>query len=184
MNRRRGFWIVLWAVLVLVVGYLAFGRAHFATAYGPWHGGGHMGAWDVGAHCPGCGWDGMRAHDGRGLFRPHGGTFHGMDPFMAPAWPPDLSEEQAAQILKLQDEKLERDRTLLRQEREARLRLDRLFAAEKRDWDAIRAEARKLSDLQRQQMDAGLEIQQKIDGLLTDAQRRQMNRSQRDCRRQ
>jgi hypothetical protein len=36
MNRKHGFWIALWVVLVVVTGWLAFG--HGGMGYGPWHG--------------------------------------------------------------------------------------------------------------------------------------------------
>ena len=62
----------------------------------------------------------------------------------------------------------------MQQRQEAQARLNRLYAGEKRDWDAIRTAARTVFDLQRQQMEAAIDTRQKIDGLLTDSQRRQM----------
>jgi hypothetical protein len=83
-----------------------------------------------------------------------------------------LNEEQTRQLGKLQGEWHDRNLGIMRQTWEARARLESLYAAEKRDWDAIRAASRELSDLQRQQTDSAIEFQQKIDALLNDAQRK------------
>lgn len=126
------------------------------------------------------------------MTRPYGGGFHGMGPSMmmhglyakAPGRLPDLTTEQAEKIEKLQNDMLERNLGIMRQTWEARTRLDNLYSAERRDWDAIRAVSRNLSDLQRQQTDSAIEFQQKIDGLLTDAQRRQIAYARGNCSRQ
>jgi Spy/CpxP family protein refolding chaperone len=105
--------------------------------------------------------------------------------FGMPAWGysmmpwslPDLTPEQAGTIARLQAETLDRNRAVMQQVWETRARLNTLYAAEKRDWNAIRSTSQKLFDLQRQQFDAAIELQQKIDGLLTDTQRQEMTRT-------
>ena len=183
MNRKRGFWIALWVVLVVVTGWLAFGYG--GMGYGPWHGG-RMGAWDegyradhgqgrygmgpgmTGGGVPGQGWGMGRYH---GMMGQYGaGMGFGMTP-------PDLTSEQAQKIDQLQQEALARTRGLAQQLWAAHDTLNRLHMNEKRDWDAIRAASQKLFELQRQQLEAAIDLQQKIDGVLTDSQRRDMARS-------
>jgi Spy/CpxP family protein refolding chaperone len=191
MNRKRGFWIALWVVLVVVTGWLAFGYG--GMGYGPRHDWGRMGAWDDGYRTDRTrGWYGMGPGMMGGAVSGHGGgmgRFHGMMgqygvgmPGMGAGMgfgmvPPDLTAEQARKIGQLQQEALARDRSLAQQLWAAQDTLNRLHMSEKRDWDAIRAASQKLFDLQRQQLDAAIDKQQKIDGLLTDSQRRDMARS-------
>jgi len=69
MNRKSEFWIALWVVLVIVLGYFAFGFGLGGmgygpgnTGYGPWHGWGRIGGWDDGERYRGEGvqaWYGM-----------------------------------------------------------------------------------------------------------------------------
>lgn len=191
MNRKRGFWIALWVILVVVTGLLAFGYG--GMGYGPWHGWGRMGAWDdgyradgvqrwygmgpgmMGGAVPGHGWD---------MVRPHGmmGQYGAGVPWMGSGMgfgmaPPDLTSEQGQKISQLQQEALARNRSLAQQLWAAQDTLNGLHRSEKRDWDAIRAASQKVFDLQRQQLDTAIDMQQKIDGLLTDSQRRDMARS-------
>ena len=192
MNQKRGFWIALWVVLVVVTGWLAFG--HGGMGYGPVHGWGRMGAWDgsyradgggrwygmgpgmMGDAVPGQGW-GMGRH--RGMMGQYGAGMPGMGAGMMGFGmaPLDLTSEQAQKISQLQQEALARHRGLAQQLWAAHDTLNRLHMTEKRDWDAIRAASQKLFDLQRQQLDSALDLQQKIDGMLTDSQRRDMARS-------
>jgi len=90
---------------------------------------------------------------------------------MMPGWLPDLTSDQAQKIGQLQSDSVESNRGLMQQGWEAQARLNNLYTADKRDWNAIRAAARALFDLQRQQLDAAIDVQQKTDGLLTDTQR-------------
>jgi Spy/CpxP family protein refolding chaperone len=90
---------------------------------------------------------------------------------------PDLTSEQIEKIGKLQAGLAERNRGVTLQRLEAQARLDRLYAAEKRDWNAIRAASLALFDLQRRQLDTAIDLQQEIDGLLTESQRREMART-------
>ena len=191
MNRKRGFWIALWVVLIVVTGWLAFG--HGGMGYGPWHGVGRMGAWDgghradrgqggygmgpgmMGGAAPGQGWGMGRIH---GMIGPYGAGMPGMGAGMGLGMTPaDLTSEQAQKIDQLQQEARARTRSLAQQLWAAHDTLNGLHMTEKRDWDAIRAASHKLSDLQRQQLDAAIDLQQKIDGVLTDSQRRDMARS-------
>ncbi|MCL5969482.1 MAG: periplasmic heavy metal sensor [Betaproteobacteria bacterium] len=184
MDRKRGFWIALWVILVVVTGWLAFGYG--GMGYGPGHGWGRMGAWGdgyradggqrrygmgpgmMGGAVPGQGW-GMGRH--HGMMGQYGaGMGFGMTPT-------DLTSDQAQKIDQLQQEALTRNRDLAQQLWAAQDTLNRLHMNEKRDWGAIRAASQKLFDLQRQQLDAAIDLQQKIDGVLTDRQRRDMARS-------
>lgn len=191
MNRKRGFWIALWVILVVVTGLLAFGYG--GMGYGPWHGG-RMGAWDdgyradrgqgrygmgpgmMGGAAPGQGWGMGRYH---GMMGQYGAEMPGMGAGMMGFGTalPDLTSDQAQKIDQLQQEALARNRGLAQQLWAAQDTLNRLHMNEKRDWDAIRAASQKLFDLQRQQLDAAIDLKQKIDGELTDSQRRDMARS-------
>jgi Spy/CpxP family protein refolding chaperone len=62
---------------------------------------------------------------------------------------------------------------------ETQARLGNLYASDKRDWNAIRSTALQLFELQRLQHESAIELQQKIDGLLTDAQRQELAQPQR-----
>ena len=191
MNRKRGFWIAVWVLLVVVTGWLAFGYG--GMGYGPWHGWGRMGAWDggyradggqgwygmgpgmMGGAAPGHGWGTGRPH---GMMGPYGAEMPGMGAGMGFGRPPsDLTSEQVQKIDQLQQEALARHRGMAQQLWAAQDSLTRLHMNEKRDWDAIRAASQKLFYLQRQQLDVAIDMQQKIDGVLTDSQRRDMARS-------
>lgn len=175
MNLKRGLWIALWLALVVVTGWLAWAHGPVGMGHGPWHGWGRMGAGEMDRDDRGGGthaWHGM-GHGMRGFgMRGHGGDYAMMLWLL-----PDLTPEQATKIEPLQAELTWRNLGLMQQRREAQARLNQLYASEKRDWDAIRAAARTVFDLQRQQMEAALDMQQEIDGLLTDSQRRQVARA-------
>lgn len=184
MNRNRGFKIALWLVLLVATGWLAWAYGPMGMGYGPWHGWGRAGAWDADRDGRGRApaWYGM----GPGMMRDHDGLMMGRgfgmggDAAMMPWRLPDLTAQQADRIGRLQDELARRDFELLRQRWEAQARLNRLYAAERRDWNAIRAVSRSVADLQRRQMETAIDTQQKIDGLLTDSQRREMARTWRN----
>lgn len=169
MNRKRGFWIALWLVLVVVTGWLA---CPMGTGHGPWHGWSRMGAGEMDRGARG---DGPHAWDGRGPGMMGFGMWgHGMDYARMLRLLTDLTPEQAEKVDTLQAELTRRNLGLMQQRWEAQGRLNVLYASEKRDWNAIRVAARTVFDLQRQQMEAAIDTRQKIDGLLTDSQRRQM----------
>jgi Spy/CpxP family protein refolding chaperone len=172
MNLKRGFWIALWLALVVVTGWLAWAHSPMGTGYGPWHGWNRMDAWEMDRGERGDGphaWYGMGpGMMGFGMWG-HGGDYATMLRLL-----PDLTPEQAEKIDPLQAELTRRNLDLMQQRREAQARLNQLYVGEERDWEVIRAAARTVFDLQRQQMEAAIDTQQKIDGLLTDSQRRQM----------
>lgn len=184
MNRRTGLWIAVWVVLVVVTGMLAFG--HGRPGYGPWHGWGRMGEWSGYASRgygmgPGTMWGAGSGYGGYmggpyGMAGPYGGMMEGAYAMM-PWSLPDLTAAQAQKINQLQSETAARNRSLMQQGWGIQSRLTALYAADPRDWDAIRTATRSLLDLQRQQMDAAVDLQQKIDDVLTRSQRQEMARS-------
>lgn len=186
MNRKNGFWIALWATLIVVTGFLAFGAGSGGMGYGPWQGWGRMGGWDnsqrsdgtFGGYAMGLGMTGGAASGqdwgmgaGMGFGMPGGGSA------MMPWQLPNLTPEQEQKISQLWRDSEERNLSLMQQRWEAQARLSGLYATEKRDWSAIRTASRSALDLQRQQLDAAIDLQQKIDGLLTDSQRQDMARA-------
>lgn len=195
MTRKTGFWIVVWVLLLILTGFLAFGRGWGPMAYGPAYGWGRMGGWDDGYRSDAApGWYGMGpgmmggwgADRAYGMMAPHGPGVPGMGAGMGPAggayamlpWlVTDLTPEQVQKIAALLN--APEDRKLLQQRWEAQAGLARLYAAEQRDWNAIRAAAMTVSNLQRQQLEAAIDLQQKMDALLTDQQRQAMARAQR-----
>ncbi|OZA29410.1 MAG: hypothetical protein B7X93_05965 [Hydrogenophilales bacterium 17-61-9] len=201
MNRKNGFWIALWATLIVVTGFLAFGAGSGGMGYGPWQGWGRMGGWDnshrldgsFGGYATGRGMTGGTAHgQGWGMDMPYammgqdgmGGMGAGMGfgmpggGFAMMPWQlPRLTPEQEQKISPLWRDSAERNFSLMQQRREAQARLSGLYATGKRDWNAIRAASQQVFELQRRQHDAAIDLQQKIDGLLTDSQRQDLARA-------
>lgn len=202
MNRKSGFWVALWAVLIVVTGFLAFGSGSGSKGYGPWHGWGRMGGWDddfraggaysgygmgpgmMGGIEAGGGWSmpyGMTGRSGAGMYGMGPGLMNGNTMgsgyALAPVKPPDLTSEQTQKLGALQREAEERNSRLARQLWSAQDKLNLLQMSEKRDWNAIRAATQTLMDAHRQQLDASIDLQQKIDGLLTESQRQEMART-------
>lgn len=186
MNWKRLFWVALWAALVVVTGYLAFGSGPGSPGVGPWQGWGRMAGWNDDPRVDGTfGGYGM----GPGMMRGAGWVM-GQMPFVVmgngisaggyvPLSPqlPDLTPEQAKKICQIQREAEARNNRLMQQLWAAQDRLNLLRMSEGRDWKAIRAASHALFDLQRQQLDATIDLQQQVDGLLTDSQRQDMARS-------
>lgn len=203
MNRKVGFWIAVWLVLVIVTGLLAFGHGWSRMGYGSAYGWGRMGGWDdsyrdraapgwygmgpgmMGGAGAGYGWGPGRAHGMMGLYGPYdAGLGAGMGVAggayaMLPWLLTDLTPEQVQQIGALLSAPEGGSRDLLQQRWTAQASLARLYAADQRDWAAIRAASAAVADLQRRQMEAAIELQQRIDALLTDSQRRALARAQR-----
>jgi len=199
MDRNKVFWVALWLVLVLITGYFAFSHSPWRMGYGSWHGWG--GGWSDesaypayrsrGWHGMAPGWRGGWQGDGGwdagrnyGMMGPYGSAMPGMgfgmpSYSMVPGALPELTPAQSRQLEQLQAEQFERSRALMQQMWQAQARLNELYAADRRDWNAIRGATQKLFELQRQQHDSAIELQQKIDGLLTEAQRQALARSQR-----
>lgn len=185
MRHNSTFWIALWAVLVVVTGYLAFGTGPGWMGHGPWHDWGRMGGWNDDSRVQGAyGGYGM----GPGMMGQMGAGMHGMGAGMGagmmggayvpvPGQIPGLTSEQAQKLSQLQQAAQARNGSLAQQLWAAQDKLNLLLMNEKRDWSAIRAASQKVLDLQRQQHEAAIDLQQKVDGLLTDSQRQDMARS-------
>lgn len=90
-----------------------------------------------------------------------------------------LTPEQVQKIGSLLNDPEGRNQALMQQRWEAQVGLTRLYATEKRDWSAIRSASLTVFNLQRQQLDATFDLQQKIDALLADSQWREVARAQR-----
>lgn len=96
------------------------------------------------------------------------------------AWAlPDLTPEQARQLGELQNDPSGKLNALAQQTWAAQATLARLQSADNRDWNAIRAAALALNELQRQRIEAGIELQQKMDALLSESQRKKLARARR-----
>lgn len=171
MNRKRGFWIAVWLVLLIITGFLAFGFGSRGALDGPWGwmGGGNDAPRRDGAPLWYSSWSGS------GMMVNHGAMM-GDGYALMPQRLSDLTPEQAEKIGALRRDATARGRALEQARRTAQSRLDDLYAADTRDWDAIRSTSRSLADLQRQQMDVAIDMQQKVDGLLTASQRQELTR--------
>lgn len=201
MDRKRAFWVALWVALIVVTGILAFGTGSGSMGYGPWHDWGRIGGWSDDSRVQGpYGGYGMGPGmmggfgTGRGMGMPFGMTgqygagMYGVGPSMGtgmigggyptvPGQIPGLTPEQEQKLSRQQEEAMERSSSLAQQLWAAQDKLNLLLMNEKRDWNAIRAASQHLFDIQRQQLDANLDLQQKTDSLLTDNQRQDMARS-------
>lgn len=123
---------------------------------------------------------GMMSQYGAGMYGMGAGMGTGMIGSGYPSVPgqiPNLTPEQEQKLSRLQQESMERNSSLAQQLWAAQDKLNLLQMNEKRDWNAIRAASQHLFDIQRQQLGANLDLQQKIDGLLTDRQRKDMARA-------
>lgn len=88
----------------------------------------------------------------------------------------DLSDDQTARLNKIQTETKKKMRTLMRQMWEEQDKLSDLYDAEKRDPAAIGKAYGKLADLQRQALEARIEMENKMAEVLTKEQKAQMRR--------
>jgi len=86
----------------------------------------------------------------------------------------DLSDAQTAQLKKIQIESKKKQRTLMRQMWEEQDKMSDLYDAEKRDPAAIGKAYGKLADLQRQALEARIEMENKMAEVLTKEQKAQM----------
>lgn len=171
MVRKRGFWIVLWLVLLIITGFLAFGLGPRDTVHGPWGnwmGGGSDVPRRDGAPLWYSAWPGVMVD--------HGAMMGERYAMSAPQLS-SLTSEQAEKIAALRQDAAARARALEQEHRVIQNRLSTLYAADTRDWDAIRSTSRSLSELQRQQMEVAIDMQQEVEGLLTDSQRQELTRA-------
>lgn len=116
---------------------------------------------------------------GMGGFGPGAGMMMGsgmMGGGMGPMAMLDLSDAQTAQLKKIQTESKQKQRTLMRQMWEEQDKLSDLYDAEKRDPAAIGKAYGKLADLQRQALEARIEMENKMAEVLTKEQKAQMRR--------
>lgn len=134
MNRKSGFWVALWAALLVTTGFLAFGSGSGTVGYGPWHDWGRMGGWHDDPRGGGAS-GGYRMGPGMmgGICAGRGvGMTYGMMGQMGPGMPgmgmgfdmlgggyafmqgqlPDLSSEQSQKFGQLQQEALTRNSSL------------------------------------------------------------------------
>ena len=88
----------------------------------------------------------------------------------------DLSEAQTAQLKKIQTESMKKQRALLLQMWDEQANLGDLVNAEKRDPAAIGKAYGKLADVQRQALEARIDMENKAAAVLTKEQMMQMRR--------
>lgn len=89
----------------------------------------------------------------------------------------NLSDAQTAQIETIKTEGKKKQRPLMRQIWEEQDKLNDLTTAEKRDPRAIGKAYSRVSELHRQALEAHIEMENKVMGVLTPEQRTQMRRS-------
>ena len=108
------------------------------------------------------------------------GAGYGMGPGMGGGMGPmamlNLSEAQTAQLKKVQTESMKKQRALMLQMWEAQANLGDLVNAEKRDPAAIGKAYDKLADVQRQALEARIDMENKASAVLTKEQMMQMRR--------
>jgi Spy/CpxP family protein refolding chaperone len=125
---------------------------------------------------------GMGYGPGAGMMMGPGmmGSGYGMGPGMGggmgPMAMPDLSEAQTAQLKKIQTESMKKQRALMLQMWEAQANLGDLVNAEKRDPAAIGKAYDKLADIQRQALEARIDMENKAAAVFTKEQMVQMRR--------
>jgi Spy/CpxP family protein refolding chaperone len=107
------------------------------------------------------------------------GMGHGMGMVrggMGPMAMLDLNDAQTAQLAKIHTDSKKRQRTLMRQMWEEQDKLSDLYDAEKRDPATIGKAYGKLADLQRQALEARIDMKNKMAAVLTPEQKAQMRR--------
>lgn len=173
MSRNGKLGIVIWVMLVCITGALAFGFGHGVRGFGH-HGHGHMGGWGwVCNEQMSPGWHGMR----QGFkFDADPDGYPGVFGRMMSQLPESLTVEQSRKAEQLLDEAEKTYRKQLQQRWDAHDKLQKLYQGDKRDWNAIRDATLALADLQGQQMKSMVELQQQIDNLLSDEQKRENTR--------
>jgi Spy/CpxP family protein refolding chaperone len=92
----------------------------------------------------------------------------------------DLSPEQRSKINSIRDDLRHKNWATLGKIQDEQARLRDLFAADKRDTRAISSTYASVQALQRQALDASLDAQNRMEALLTDAQREQLKQWRRN----
>lgn len=182
MNRKNRIGVAVWLALVVITGYLAFGFSPGLMGYSPWHED-RPGPWDEESNLfggyemgPGMkgGWNmpqGMRMERGDMGFGMTGDSPMGLAFGADAAQLSGLNAEQIQRIGQLQRESNARNSQLAQQAWAAQDTLNRLLMSENREWDAIRTASQAILESRRQQIDSNIDLQKKIDGVLTDSQR-------------
>lgn len=137
-----------------------YGYGPMNGAYGP----GMMGG--MGGYGPGAGMMGGNFGQGYGMGRGVSGPMAMMD----------LTPAQTTQLEKIQTEDMKKQRTLMRQMWDEQEKLSDLLNAEKRDSTAIGKAYGKLTDIQRQALEARIEAENKATAVLTKEQQTQIRR--------
>jgi Spy/CpxP family protein refolding chaperone len=152
------------------------------------YGGGYgMGPGMMGGYGPGYGMGpGMMGGWGGGYGMGPGMMGYGMVPWMmggyggghgmGPWGMLNLSDAQTSQLEKIQTELMQKERTLMGKMWEEQNKLADLYNTEKRDPAAIGKAYSKLADLQRQALEARVDAENKVLGVLTKEQKEQMRR--------
>jgi Spy/CpxP family protein refolding chaperone len=86
----------------------------------------------------------------------------------------DLSDEQRSQIDKIRTDARKKQLDLAKQMRSEQRKLQALYDTDKPDREAIRAERKKIQDLQLQVMQNHMTAHNEMDDVLTDEQREQL----------
>lgn len=171
------------------VGMPGYGMGMMGGGMGPGYGMGHgmgmmgggcpmgMMGGGMGGFGPGAGMmmgPGMMGGMGAGYGMGHGMGMVGGG--MGPMAMLDLSDAQTAQLEKIHTESKKQQRTLMRQMWEEQDKLSDLYHTEKRDPATIGKAYGKLADLQRQALEARIDMENKMAAVLTTEQKAQMRR--------
>lgn len=143
--------------------------------YGPGYGMGMMGGYGPGAMMGQHG-SAYGMGPGMGMMGPGVGMMGPGMGMMGPMAMLNLSDAQLAQVEKIQAEMMGKQRTLMRQMWDEQEKLNDLNAAEKRDPDAIGKAFGRLSDLQRQALEARVDAENRMVSVLTKEQKAQLRR--------
>ena len=98
---------------------------------------------------------------------------------MGPIWSLDLTDQQRSQVNKISDELRRKNWELMGKMQDESAKLRDLYSADKLDRSAISAEYKHIFELRQQRVEAMLDAQAKIDGVLTAEQRNQLKQQRR-----
>jgi Spy/CpxP family protein refolding chaperone len=106
------------------------------------------------------------------------GPGYGMGPGMmrGPLGALDLSDAQRAQINKIQDEVRRKNWDVMGKMQDEHAKLRDAYAAAKRDRTAILGAYKRIGELRLQRIENALDAREKIEGALTEEQRKQVQR--------
>ena len=170
MNARQ-----LLRSLVCATALAGASAAHADHMSGQWM---NDGGWGMGRGMMGRGMMGPGTMGGQGMMGPGMGMGQGMmgpgmgQGMMAPDL--DLSDEQRSQINKIHTDARKKQFDLAKQMRSEQRKLQALYDTDKPDREAIRAQRKKIQDLQLQVMQNHMTAHNEMDDVLTDEQREQL----------